>query len=514
MKSLLIGTAMLAMAATPAHAADKPVAPAKPVSPFVLCDGRTGYVSSGSRLFRALAVTATLGVSELATTKDDGSKRLSGAEGAAACTTALGLEQNGERRVELVIAKTIHLVEANKLDDALATIRTAAEAAGDYRNDIGFKRTLLPRAILLEAAVLLRAKQFEQAEDRAVEALQANPYDVVLAQRAQPFMLLTTRLTPAKRDALAQMVRIMPTNVGIYSDALTVAGRFDEAATVFADLIDVASVTYKKFSPVDFDAARCVLLVLSGNVEQSNQIKAKVETEIAALQASGDAGGMTNAIARASEMLTLQSLLVELKQGKATEARATFRAHGAWLLANRGIVYASMQQLQAGAPASELTGPLGESAAAWYVHKISDFATVWSTEEQTKRLYSLALNSASAEEYARAGRVTWATGPKPKFLLISKKSDEPARYEVMTTLSMASVAGLPAGEALLLQAALIARERKLDGFSLVPVRAAIDLIGVRFGNVGTPGFPANLSMSAQQVINDLSPVIPRPVAGK
>lgn len=504
---------MFAMAATPALAADKAPAPAKPVSPFVLCDGRTGYVSSGSRLFRALAVTATLGVSELATTKDDGSKRLSGAAGAAACTTALTTEQNGERRVELVIAKTLHQVEDGKLDDALATIRTSAEAAGAFRNDAGYKRTLLPRAMLVEAAVLLRAKRFEEAEAKAVEAIQANPYDVILAQRAQPFLLLTTKLSPAKHDVLLQMTRVVPSNVGLYSEALTAAGRFAEADKAFADLVVVAAIAYKKFTPVDFEASRSVLLALNGDLDQSNTLKTKVEADIAALQANGEAAGMTSAITRASEMLTLQSLLVELKQGKAAEARATFRAHGAWLLATRSLVYASLQQLQAGAPATELSGTLGESATAWYAHKISDFATALSTEEQTKRLYSLALGSASAEEFARAGRVTWATGAKPKFLIVSK-SKEPDRFEVMTTLAMASVTGLPTGEALLLQAALIARERKLDGISLLPTRTAMDLVGVRFGKIGAAGFPETLTLSADKVIADLSPIIPKPVADR
>lgn len=515
MRIALRGVALFVAATgmtAPSLAQSAPTAAPKPVSPFVLCDGRTGHVSGGLRLFRALAVMGTLGVSELGTTKDDGSKRAKGKDGAAACTTALAQEQNGERRVELVIAKTIHLLEDNDLDEALATIRTAEEAAGAYKTDTGFRRTLLPRAILLESIVLVRAKRFAEAEARAVEAVRLGAYDVALAQRARVLLALTTELGAAKREALTQVARIMPINVVSETMAMTEAGRYTEAAAANADYIDLAKASLRKFVPADFEATQSALLALAGDLDGSKQFRERAESGIAAMQSTGESAARASIIASASETLTLQSLIVDLKQGKGSDARATFRAHGPWLLTNRGLVFAAMQQLQAGAPASELTGNLGESAAAWRERKLAEFATTLATEDFVKSLYGLALASASAEEFAKAGRVTWTTGKKPKFLLPPDKKDPPP-FEIMSTITMASVSGLPSGEALLLQAGLIARERGLDGVALIPVRQTIDLMGVRFGKIGTPGFPESLTFRADKLVADLTPVIPRPTPG-
>lgn len=515
MKISHFGVAALAAAgvvASPVHAQSSPpvVKPAaKPVSPFVLCDGRTGYVSGGMRFFRALAVTATLGVSEIGTTKDDGSKRASGNDGAEACTTALAQEQNSERRVELLMAKAIHLLEAKNVDQALATIRTVNEVAGAYRDDAGFRRTQLPRAMLIEAIILAQTQRFAEAEAKAVEAAKLGAYDVSFLQRARPMLTLTTELGAAKSEALIQSGRIVPIYSTSYAAALTEAGRFNDAAAINGDYIELAGASLKSFVPHDFEANRSVLYVMAGDLEKSKLAKEKAESGIAALQASGEAGAQAAMIASASELLTLQSLIVDLKQGKASEARATFRAHGPWLLTNRGLVFAAMQQLQAGAPASELTGTLGESAVAWRARKLGEFASTLSTEDSVRSLYRLASTGASAEDFRKVSRVTWATGKKPKFLL-SPNRKAPAPFEVMSTITTASATGLPAGEAMLLQAGLIARERGVDGVAFIPTRLTIDLVGVRFGKIGTPGFPESLTFRADQLVGDLTPIIPKP----
>lgn len=516
MKISHFGIAALAVAggaASPLHAQSSPpivkAAPAKPISPFVLCDGRTGHVSGGMRLFRALAVTATLGVSELGTTKDDGSKRASGTDGADACTTALTQEENGERRVELLMAKTIHLLEAKKVDEALAAIRTVNEIAGAYRDDSGFRRTLLPRAMLIEAIILARTQRFAEAEAKTIEATQLGAYDVAFLQRARPMLTLTTELGTAKRDALIQLGRVVPIYSTSHIMALAEVGRFGDAAALNADYVELAAASLTKFVPHDFEANQAVLHALAGDLEKSRLAREKAEAGIAALQQAGGAGANATTIASASEMLTLQSLIADLKQGKASDARATFRAHGPWLLANRGLVYAAMQQLQAGAPASELTGTLGETATAWRARKLGEFASTLATDDSVKSLYRLAAFGASAEDFRKVGRVTWSTGKKPKLLLPPSKKSL-ANFEVMSTITTASASGLPGGEAILLQAGLIARERGVDGVAFLPTRMTINLAGVRFGKIGTPGFPESLTFRADQLVGDLTPVIPKP----
>ena len=108
-------------------------------------------------------------------------------------------------------------------------------------------------------------------------------------------------------------------------------------------------------------------------------------------------------------------------------------------------------------------------------------------------------------EFAALSRNVWKTD-KSKYLL---KSTGKEKY-VGEAVYMREIIGVPAGEALLLHCALLARSRGKTGFVLMPVRSRLDSAVVRFGAPGEKGFPADATFDAATVIAALSVEMPEP----
>jgi hypothetical protein len=70
------------------------------------------------------------------------------------------------------------------------------------------------------------------------------------------------------------------------------------------------------------------------------------------------------------------------------------------------------------------------------------------------------------------------------------------------------------GEALLLHAALRAKSQGHAGFVISATRPSVRMVLVRYGEPGQAGFPASIAFPAEQVIADLSPLMPNPAAPK
>ena len=505
-------TALAAQGTPVAVPAPAPVATpdgTKPPSAFILCDGRTGHVGFGESLGRLIAITATAGLSEAATAKDDDSKRVKGAAAVAACDTALAQETDLVRRGQLGQAKAIHLIEAERLDDALAAVRAVPGLVGTLTADWGYQHSAMPRVALLEADILVRMKRLDEAERAAVRALDMAPYDVVLLQRAAPYLLLTPKLYPEKRAAIERAVRVMPERSGILFEAELADGNLAAAETVLRVREEVSAPFVKDFHPELLQAGRSVVLMLRGDATQSNALAATVQAKLAEYSANGYAATNGGFIAETSEILVLQAILRDLAEGHGAAARATFRAHGPFLLTNREIVFAAVTKLRAGAKDDELTGNLSRTADQMRAEQMAGIIAARSKPETLPTLYGQAAIYFKASAYAAASGSTWKVAPKPRMLLKPNAKD-PLPFEII--LTEPHVYGIPAGEAALLHAALIAKSRGLTGFAIKPGRSTISILGVRFGNVGDAGFPAGATLAADQVIADISPYIPMPVA--
>ncbi len=510
MKRALFSLAAVAGAilASPVQAQEK--AP-KPVSPFILCDGRTGHVGLMETLGRLVAITVTAGLSEVATATDDDARKLKGVEAAGACDTALTTEHDNGRRIQLAYAKAVHLIEADKLDDALTAARAVEAAGGPLAGDWGYRRTSAPRILLLQADILTRMKKPAEAQAAAVQALQLAPYDVSVAQLANQYVNLTPELDETKNAALTQMARLLPRLAWTHISAEVTAGRLNDAVADLEALRDLGRGFSEELHPEAIEAHRASLMVLAGNGAQSDEIAARVQTSLTQLAASGYAAQNGTFVAEATETLSLRQILRDATSGKAKDARAVFRAHGPWLLVNKALLVAAVGKLREGAAPDELTGTLSETPAAMLARSQAEHLAALSDAKRIKPLYAQIFYAANAEAFAKAGGATWKVGDKPRFLL-KRRADDTTPGDVMSTEP--SVTGLPAGEALCLQAALIAKARGVHGYVLSPVRKYVTIAVLRWGNAGDAGLPSRLMLDADKVIADLSPHIPQPVPSR
>lgn len=492
----------------PPPATATPAVPPKPVSAFILCDGRTGHVSGGESFGRLLLLSATAGLSEMATAKDDDTRRLKGTDGAAACDAALALEGDPYRRVQLAFAKALHLAEADKLDDALVAIRAVPAAGGAFASDWGYAHTVQPRVLLVEADLLTRLKRRPEAEATAIRAVQMAPYDVALAYRAARYLVMTDAIGPEKDAALTKMVRLKPELTIIKVSALVDAGRYAEADAEIVALVDLIAPFYTDFEPLPLLANRALVLALAGKEPESDAVAAQAKERMTTLASTGF--GVNNAAAQAeySEMLTLRQILRDADSGNARDARLRFRAHGDWLLTKPAFRIAATVRLRQGASADELIGPLADTREAMRARLASEQLAAIATEADLNGQYGQILVIAHRSEYEHAAVSAWKIGDKPVYL--QKHGDKQlASTDVLDALRKTD--GLPAGEAVMLQAALIAKARGFDGFVVKPGRRVVAIMGLRFGRIGTAGVPERLAFSADKVIADLTPDLPVPV---
>src|SRR4051812_12784796 len=107
--SLTLASASFA-AGTPAPPVAAPqatAAPAKvnPGSVYVRCDGNPDNITAGETLARVVAITALVGLFMPQHEAPNLSRRLTGADGVAACSAALEKESNATRRVQLILAR-------------------------------------------------------------------------------------------------------------------------------------------------------------------------------------------------------------------------------------------------------------------------------------------------------------------------------------------------------------------------------------------------------------------------
>jgi hypothetical protein len=481
-------------------------------SPFIQCDGQTGHVGAGESLLRLLAVTATAGLSEAAMRRDNPAGRLSGAAGAEACDRALGADDNPFRRARLGFARTIHYLEAGRADDAVRSARDYPAQIGARGEEWGIARTLGSAAASLEAEALLRAGRIEEAEDAAVRAANAAGLEIVGLNRTAPYLFLTPRLGDAKRQVLERIARLLPDHLVVLAHMQSFAGDHRAAAATFGAFVDSLQAALPPDSPriPDMLAMRAVFTGLAGDVAEARRQAAGAQAELAA----GLGAGVVSETQRATaeELLALVQVIGHAAEGRMTEARRFFSGRGEWLLTPRAVIVTLMERLEAGIEAGERNGLLARAPAEVRDETFTNYANRLRNPERLRGLYAWAAYQALDSDYRGDARRAWQLSPRPAFLVRNNATagwPEGSRFEALSATANAT-GSLADGEALLLHAALIARSRGLTGFAVVLGRTHTTEMRLRFGNIGEPGFPAQATLDAGQVIAALAPHVPEP----
>lgn len=479
-------------------------------SGYVRCDGRPSSMGAGEMAARLLVIMATSGLAGGGEQADPG-KRVDGKAGVAACDEALTTEKDAIRRVELTLARSVHNVEADDYEAALADARSIKEVAGEEALDRGFRKSLLASAMELEALALAGLGRPEEAEAAALKMADIAPYDILNQQRASPYIGLTPEMTPEKAAYLDRYVRILPGALLKRSILREWAGDFAGAAKDIDSLIQVQSYFVDederhKAAPPFLTARRAVALMLAGDMAQSNAVAEATRAKIEGMIKSGEAVNEHVAVSQAEEQLAFQAIGRQLAEGKALQARAVFAARSRWTYVSAAAVAVMAERLRDGADPAELTGPLAEDPATIRAEGMASVnAALTENERREEILKGVVRPRLRERDYNQYASKVWRAEKSRYFVEKTAKNDYSGEFYVVDNGYTTA-----AGEALFLHLAAVARARGKAGFMVTPGRRRIQSLLVVFGDPDDGVIPADVLIHADAVVEALSQDMPAP----
>jgi len=479
----------------------------KPGSAYLQCDGRPRVRSQGELLADIGLITVTGGLFGFIDKPEqpNASKRLAGLPGVAACNAALATDTIPLRRAQLTLARSVHHIEAKDYDSAIIDAHAVFTAAGDMGALSDFQHSVGLSALRLEAVALIGLRRPADAEDVALRMAAMEPYDLLNLLDAQDFVSLTSRMTPAKAAFYAQLSRM--SGPGLYQEA---RGRewvndFAGAATDAGAVLDRAKAVWPD-RPVCFDclAYRAQALALAGDRARAAQDAAQARQVLDDQVKSGQASA--EVAAHAQELLDFEAIVEQMNAGAAADARAAFASRSRWNAPSAPAVAYLAEKLRAGADPGALRGLLASDPQAIRNEALAARANAWvQAPNLGDMLFKRMWVYTPQKSFTTLAGNTWKTENSRHIVKVSDKDRNGFVGEVVSFIGSPPI---PAGQAVLLHCALLAKSRGKTGFMLAPVRKELDFVLVQFGDAGQPGFPAAATFNADTVIADLSPKFP------
>ena len=480
----------------------------KPGSAFVRCDGLPAHQTPAELAARIVVIMATAGLSgpgEMA----DARKRAHGDDGVAACVEALATEADPIRRVQLTLGEAAHQIEAGHFDAALTSAASVDALAGPRAGETAYRRGLRLSGLELQAAALVRLGRPEDAAKVALEMAGDEPWDVTVQGRAARFVDLSDDDGPERKAFFAHYGRLEPGALTDRARAQEWHGDWRGAAESLEGLIDVyRGFALAKPGPQPALRAKAALdRALAGDLAASEDLAAATRAELQDEIDSGLALSNQNVVAEATELLDLRQVVISLESGLTAQARTAFAARSLWLAAGPGVMAALTDRLRAGADVAQRTGALASDGATVRAEaRRRAVAAMTSTGDPTKAepwLWSAIRGYLTDDFYKSWDHGVWKTDKSP---FLAKKTGK--QTVAGDFLFVGPSNGPPAGEALLMHAALLARARGEPGFVIFPRRQYANGAWVRFGKSGDPGLPSVAWQDASEVISALSDRFP------
>jgi hypothetical protein len=513
---LLASALALQIIVAPVMAAEKKVvAKPEPKGPsnYVLCDGNPNNMSAGESAARLLGAITLLALFAPPPEAADAAARKMGKDGIDACNKILlgeKTEGNSARRIELIMARALHQIEAKDYEAALADVAQARKESvdGGYPNDPYYRRSTWLGMDQIESAALIRMGKSDEAVTAALRQYEGtkNQYLVLAQMKSYPAFVKANDPANAKLDAYnAQMQRISPDSAGYRAARHAELGRFAEAAKLHEAMIDVV----EGFKPDDkasyFYAQSALDNALAGNWELASKRAGEAKTNMEARVANGKPEETRSEIA---EILDLYEVAKLHHDGNANAARRMFTGRSAWLAVSLGDVMEVNRRLSVGAKPDEKIGILAKTAdELWDERKASSLAQLIAKDSDNKTLYYLLNNFTKGAGWEAYSKRVWETTKKSKILA------EPNAKNGIIVASVNDLYGefWAQVDAMLLHTALTAKAKGHSHFYFNPVlKDRYVYAQVRFGKAGDPGLPAELVMEPDAVIAELEALIPRP----
>lgn len=496
---------LVAPMATAAQQSTDAASNAKPASAYVRCDGFPDNMTTGETVARLVAITAVVGLLAPPPEAADPSKRQSGQLGIDACNELLTgdkVEDNAERRTQLLHGRAIHRIEVRDFDGAIADLHLASAEQPLLAATTAFKLGLGLSASDIEAMALVGKGQLAEAKRVALAMAAAAPYDLVTLLRARAYVNLTDSFGPPEQAYWAALVRVYPDGLGSRAEARAGVGDFQGAARDIDE--QVALIGSIKELRVPIGRARSGLYhAFAGNLEEARTRIAKAREESEAMRSAGEDA---NVVTSTTELLDFYAIWELARQGQMKAARLQFAGRSRWAEVHPALLDRMAADLRKAAAADDLIGSLAKPDGSFVVEAAQLRAKLVADggKDGKARFNAMRAPLSDGEFSAFAGNI-WRDGPS-KYLAKKPSADWQATVVNVQRNGM----GVPAGYALLLDSARTARKLGKERFQLMPGRIRTYAHFVRFGNAGEPGITSEASYDALQVESDLAPLFPKP----
>lgn len=477
-------------------------------SRYVQCDGEPNNVTGGETAARLLGAVTLLGIFAPPPEAADASKRKFAAEGVAVCSALLtGEKQEGNppRRVGLIMARAVHQIEAKNFAAAIADADLAqkeAETAG-LMADPYYARSRGHGFDLIRAAALFRQGKVAEARDMAIRNAGLVKHSF-LGLSGNVYSQMVQSGTPAEAEYYSWLTRGTALAGRNEAARLEELGQFKEAATIREAQIDHLAILNELKSSVVL-AESAVANALAGNRELGRQRAREAQANFD--QRKSDGKPESNA-AEFVELIDLYRIVDMADGGDLKGARRLFSARSQWIAPSFGMVTEVTRRLLVGATADERIGGLSrDPAQLWADRTATTTAAMLEKDSDNKTLFYLMRDPTPASAYEALSKDVWNVKKSKIVLTVKPKDGKPRKYDTFLLLGNIQATF----EGYLLHAALLAKSRGQQGFIITALPAG-NYLGalVLTGNRGEPGLPAALYNDADQVITDLSPIIPSP----
>lgn len=495
--------------APPPIAAPAPAGVRQP-SLHVRCDGRPPQMSGGESFARFLGAVTLLGLFAPQPEQADASKRLLGAEGIAVCSELIDgphAESNGLRRLQLILARAIHRLEAKDYPGALADVeksRGEAVKLGLVGNPY-FDQSFGLSFDLLGAQAKYLMGDAEGARATGLRTAAQSQFGFFPMVSGVSFTHSLRTGSPAEDAAMSARDRVMKTFVQAHASRLEELGRFAEAAqlrdaltTMNANLNSEATLSWLK-------STAALSWALTGNWAHADTLAKAARDSIDAADADGKPDPARGGVI---EVLDLYAVLKAAHEGRIDDARRSYAARSEWTWPSFGVLTATTTLLREGAKPDQLTGALAQSAdAMWKSREDKSMARFLKQIADGKTEFGNIMPFARIDEYEKTARRVWKDA---RTGVISDNLEKNSKFYRLKPRELEPIYRVVVPDSLLLDAALIARARGYKGFVYIGSNQIWSDTFVEFGNPGDPDMLPQFYIDAEAVIAELRPLIPSP----
>lgn len=477
-------------------------------SNYIKCDGHPNNMGAGEGLARFVGAVTLLGLFAPPPETADRSAILHGMEGVAACDVLLSgdkAEGNESRRIKLQLARAIHLIEAKQYDDAIASLDAMSVEYAHRKSDVGFALSDGLSIMEIKIYALAGLNEKKQASSLALDMSEAAPYDPISAQRANKLLRLAGEYGPREQKFYDRYVRLLPSAVLDRSYVGSFAGDFVSAADdtlLFRDLIQSWSRKDGKddinYSYLYIDAA--VSYALAGDWGRANEYYQMSQAEEARFRHKQATNQNT------LEMNDFFRIIQLIKDENFAEARLLFAGRSKWNSPTPTEQAKVAEMLRAVSTEEQYVGLLKKDPADYLIEYSEEkLSFLNNLDDDDDSRYGAIHPDIKTENFQKFSRNVWR---EKRIKYFDKKISE--NIDAWRISTSRDGLGMEGGYALLLASALEAKKRGHTHFMLSPVRTNISYSFVRFGDAVEDVMFRNFGLEADQVIADLSLLIPRP----